>query len=57
MNTSNYPKDHRSSIPVEVLVMMKDESGSDQIVEFVGLRSKLCSFLKEVVRVKRSARG
>ena len=45
-DTSNYPKDNPSEIPTgmnkKVLGMMKDEAGGgQQIIEFVGLTSKL----------------
>ena len=44
-DTSNYPKDHPSSIPTgcnkKVIGMFKDEAGGKQIRKFVGLRAKL----------------
>ena len=47
-DTSNFPKDHPSGIPVrknkKVPGMMKDEAGGKIIEEFVGLRAKLCSY-------------
>lgn len=48
-DTSNYPKDHKSGITTgvnkKVIVMFKDEAGGLQIIEFVGLRAKLYSYL------------
>ena len=56
-DTSNYPKDHPSGIPVgknkKVLGMMKDEAAGAQISEFVGLRSKLYAYK---VRVRKNVR-
>ena len=47
-DTSNYPKDHPSGIPVgknkKIPGMMKDEAGGRIIEEFVGLRAKLYSY-------------
>ena len=47
-DTSNFPKDHPSKIYTttnkKVVGMFKDEAGGEQIVEFVGLRSKLYSY-------------
>ena len=47
-DTSNYPSNHSSGIPVgvnkKVLEMMKDEAGGEIIDEFVGLRAKLYSY-------------
>ena len=47
-DTSNFPKDHPSGIPVgknkKVPGMMKDEAGGRIIEEFVGLRAKLYSY-------------
>ena len=44
-DTSNFPKDHPSGIPVgknkKVPGMMKDEAGGRIIEEFIGLRAKL----------------
>ena len=46
-DTSNYPSNHPSGIKTglnsKVIGMFKDEAGGKQIVEFVGLRAKLCS--------------
>ena len=48
-DTSNYPKEHPSGIKTgvnkKVIGMMKDECGGKQIEEFVGLRSKLYSYI------------
>ena len=46
-DTSNFPKDHPSGIPVgkkKIPGMMKDEAGGKIIEEFVGLRAKLYSY-------------
>ena len=47
-DTSNFPKDHPSGIPVgknkNVPGMMKDEAGGRIIEEFIGLRAKLYSY-------------
>ena len=47
-DTSNFPKDHPSEIPVgknkKIPGMMKDEAGGKIIEEFVGLRAKLYSY-------------
>ena len=47
-DTSNFPKDHPSEIPVgknkKVPGMMKDEAGGRIIEEFIGLRAKLYSY-------------
>ena len=47
-DTSNYPKDYKSGIPIgknkKVIGMMKDEAGGKIIEEFVGLRAKLYSY-------------
>ena len=47
-DTSNYPSDHSSGIPVgvnkKVLGMMKDEAAGEVIEEFVGLMAKLYSY-------------
>ena len=47
-DTSNFPKDHPSEIPVgknkKVPGMMKDEVRGRIIEEFIGLRAKLYSY-------------
>ena len=47
-DTSNFPKDHPSGIPVgkikKVPGLMKDEAGGKIIEEFVGLRAKFYSY-------------
>ena len=46
-DTSNFPKDHPSGIPImnkKVPGMMKDDAGGKIIEEFVGLRAKLYSY-------------
>jgi len=49
-DTSDYPKDHPSGIKTgvnkKVIGMFKDETGGEQIEEFVGSRSKLYWYKK-----------
>ena len=60
-DTSNYPENHPSGIPTginnKVLGMMKDEAGGMNIVEFVGLRSKLYSFIMEYGGETKKCKG
>ena len=59
-DTSNFPKDHPSGIPVgknkKVPGMMKDEAGGRIIEEFVGLRAKLYSYRVFKERKRRNAK-
>ena len=64
-DTSNYPKEHPSGILTgknkKVIRMMKDECGGYQIIEFVGLSSKLYSFTttsdKDDEKEKKKCKG
>ena len=60
-DTSNYPKDHPSGIPVgknkKVLGMMKDEAAGAQISEFVGLRSKLYAYKMDFGKGEKKCKG
>ena len=60
-DTSNYPENHPSGIPTginnKVLGMFKDEEAGDIIKEFVGLRSKLYSYIKEEGKEKKRCKG
>ena len=53
-DTSDYPSDHKSGIPIginkKVIGMFKDEVAGKQITYFVGLRPKLYSFKIEECR-------
>ena len=60
-DTSNYPKNHPSGIPTginnKVLGMFKDEEAGDNMLEFVGLRSKLYSYIMEEGKEKKRCKG
>ena len=60
-DTSNYPENHPSGIPTginnKVLGMFKDEAGGRNIIEFVGLRSKLYSILMEDGNENKKCKG
>ena len=60
-DTSNFPRDHRSGIPVgknkKVPGMMKDEAGGRIIEEFIGLRAKLYSYRMLKGKEERKCKG
>ena len=60
-DTSDYPENHPSGIPTginkKVLGMMKDEAAGKNIKEFVGLRSKLYSFIMEDGAESKKCKG
>ena len=60
-DTSNYPKDHPSGILTgvnkKVIGMFKDEASGKQIVEFVGLRAKLYSYIVEDSYEEKKCKG
>ena len=60
-DTSDYPENHPSGIPTgenkKVLGMMKDEVAGKIIKEFVGLRSKLYSFVMDDVGETKKCKG
>ena len=60
-DTSDYPENHPSGIPTginkKVLGMMKDEAGGKIIKEFVGLRSKLYSFIMDDGEETKKCKG
>ena len=60
-DTSNYPKDHTSGIEtgvnMKVIGMFKDEVGGKQIVEFVGLRAKLYSYIMDKGKEEKKCKG
>ena len=60
-DTSDYPENHPSRIPTginkKVLGMFKDEAAGKNIKEFVGLRSKLYSYIMEEGKENKRCKG
>ena len=60
-DTSDYPENHRSGIPTginkKVLGMFKDEAGGKIIIEFVGLRAKLYSYIMDEGEEHKKCKG
>ena len=60
-DTSDYPENHPSGIPTginkKVLGMFKDEAAGKNIKEFVGLRSKLYSYIMEEGKENKRCKG
>ena len=58
-DTSDYPKTHAnySSANCKVIGKFKDECGSQPVLEFVGLRSKMYSLLTHDGKEKSTAKG
>ena len=60
-DTFNFPKDHPSGIATDankkVVGKFKDETGGQQISEFVGLRAKLHSYQMDQGREEKKCKG
>ena len=60
-DTSDYPENHPSGIPTginkKVLGMFKDEAGGKIIIEFVGLRDKLYSYIMDEGEEHKKCKG
>src|SRR5258708_23695471 len=61
-DTSEFPKDHPSGLKTgvnkKVIGMFKDEASGKQILEFIGLRSKLYSYkMFDVGKEKKKCKG
>ena len=60
-DTSDYPENHPSGIPTginkKVLGMFKDEAGGKIIIEFVGLRAKLYSYIMDEGEEHKKCKG
>ena len=60
-DTSDYPENHPSGIPTginkKVLGMFKDEAAGKIIIEFVGLRAKLYSYLMDEGKEHKKCKG
>lgn len=58
-DNSDYPKDNKyfNITNKKVIGKFKDESASIPIIEFVGLRSKMYSYIKENQQVGKTAKG
>lgn len=58
-DTSDYPKNHflQSDLNKRVIGKMKDETLGSAIAEFIGLRSKMYSFLCEGKKEEKRAKG
>lgn len=58
-DNSDYPKDNKyfSTTNKKVIGKFKDESSSVPITEFIGLRSKMYSYIKENQQVGKTAKG
>ena len=60
-HTSNYPKYHplgiETGVNKKVIGMFKDEAGGQQMVEFVGLRAKLYSYIMDKGKEEKKCKG